>query len=367
MKFNSRWLLVALTFVLLGYIVYKFSDIFIYVIISWILAMLGQPLMNFFRQKLRFSRFKFGEALGSLLTLLLFSGLFVLLFIVFVPLIVQQANNFAGLDYHQIYLSLQEPIDQFNNWLANVGLTGGEALNQDNFRSSLGQYFNIAGLGSLFTSLFSFAGSFFIGIFSIFFITFFFLQDNTLFTDVIVALVPDKYEDQTNQVINDIRMMLRRYFLGILIQVTVITILVSSALGLMGIQNALLIGFFAAIINLIPYIGPLIGGLFGIILTISANLNVDFYTILLPMILKVAAVFAGMQLIDNFILQPFIYGTSAKAHPLEIFIVILVAAEIGGIPGMVIAIPAYIVIRVVARAFLNRFKIVQKLTGGLYK
>jgi predicted PurR-regulated permease PerM len=161
--------------------------------------------------------------------------------------------------------------------------------------------------------------------------------------------------------------MLRRYFIGILIQVTTITILVSTALAIVGIKNALLIGFFAAIINLIPYIGPIIGATFGVILTISSNLDVDFYTVMFPMIIKVVAVFAGMQLIDNFVLQPFIYGTSAKAHPLEIFIVILVAAEIGGIPGMVIAIPVYIVIRVVSRAFLYRFKIVQKLTGGLYE
>lgn len=355
----------VLSFLLLGFIVYKFSDIFIYVIISWVLAMLGQPVMEFFRNKLKFSKLKFGEALGSLLTLILFSGLFILLFIIFVPLIVQQANNFAGLDYHEIYLSLQEPIDQLNQWLNGWGLTQGEGLSQETFRTSLGQYFNISELGSLFGSIFSFAGSFFIGIFSIVFITFFFLQDNTLLTDVIIALVPDKYVDQTNQVINDIRKMLRRYFFGILIQVTTITILVSTALALLGIQNALLIGFFAAIINLIPYIGPIIGGLFGIIITISSNLQVEFYSVMLPMIFKVAAVFAGMQLIDNFILQPFIYGTSAKAHPLEIFIVILVAAEIGGIPGMVIAIPVYIVIRVIARAFLYRFKIVQKLTGAM--
>jgi len=365
MKFNSKWVIVILSFLALGLIVYKFSDIFIYVIISWVLAMLGQPIMNFFRKKLKFSKFKFGEALGSIITLILFTGLFVFLFIIFVPLIIHQANNFAQIDYQQIYFSLQEPIDQFNQQLSDWGLSNGEGLNSETFRNSLAKYFNISEIGTVFSSIFSFAGKFFIGIFSIFFITFFFLQDNTLFTDVIVALVPDKFVDQTNHVINDIRILLRRYFIGILIQVTTITVLVSSALGLLGIQNALLIGFFAAIINLIPYIGPIIGATFGIIITISSNLEVDFYTVLFPMITKVAIVFASMQLIDNFFLQPFIYGTSAKAHPLEIFIVILVAAEIGGIPGMVIAIPAYIVIRVISRAFLYRFKIVKKLTGGL--
>ena len=368
MKFNSRWIVVIVTLLVLGSLVYYFSDIVIYVVISWVLAMLGQPVMNFFRTKLKFSKLKFGEILGSVLTLLIFTMLFIALFLVFVPLIIQQANNFAKLDYNQIYFSLEEPIRMLNERMIEWGLvTSEDSIGPDVFRDAFVQYFNISEIGNLFTSVFNFAGNFFIGLFSIFFITFFFLQDNTLFTDFILAIVPNKYEEQTKKVMKDITTLLRRYFIGILIQVTTITILVSISLGLLGIQNALLIGFFAAIINLIPYIGPLLGAIFGIILTISSNLDVEFYSVLLPMILKVAAVFACMQMIDNFILQPYIYGTSAKAHPLEIFIVILVAAKVGGVPGMIVAIPAYIVIRVVSRAFLYRFKIVQKLTGGMYR
>jgi len=366
MKFNSKLLVLVFSLVILGALMYYFSDIVIYVIISWVLAMLGQPVMDFFRHRLRFSGLRFGEPLGALLTLILFTALFVALFIVFVPLIIEQANNFASLDYHQIYLSLEEPIHRINQTLAEWGLSSGESLGPDSFKDTFLKYFDISEMGSLFGSVFSFAGHFLIGLFSIFFISFFFLQDNTLFTDFIVAFVPNHYEEQTRKVIRDISQMLRRYFVGLLMQVTVITVIVSVSLALLGIENALLIGFFAAIINLIPYIGPMIGAIFGILITISSNLDVDFYTIMLPMIIKVAIVFASMQLIDNFILQPFIYGTSARAHPLEIFIVILVAARLGGIPGMVIAIPAYIVIRVIARAFLNRFKIVQKLTGGMY-
>jgi len=367
MKFNSRWLVVLFTLFILGFLIYYFSDILIYVVISWVLAMLGQPIMNFFRNKLKFSRLKFGEALGSIITLLIFTFLFATLFIVFVPLIIEQANNFTQLDYHEIYASLEEPIRRFNENLVEWGLVTGEGIGAETFRDTFVDYFNISEIGALFSSLFNFAGSFMIGLFSIFFITFFFLQDNTMFTGVILSIVPNKYEVQTGKVISDISMMLRRYFLGLLVQVSTITILVSVALALLGIKNALLIGFFAAIINLIPYVGPLLGASFGILITISGNLDVEFYSVMLPMILKVAVVFACMQLIDNFFLQPFIYGTSAKAHPLEIFIVILVAAKLGGIPGMVIAIPVYIVIRVIARTFLYRFKVVQKLTGGLYR
>ena len=118
----------------------------------------------------------------------------------------------------------------------------------------------------------------------------------------------------------------------------------------------------AAFINVIPYLGPLIGAVVGIFITISTNLDADFYAQTMPLILKVMVVFLTVQLLDNLILQPFIHSTSVMAHPLEIFLVIMVGAQIGGIPGMVVAIPAYTVIRVASRAFFNKFRIVQRMT-----
>src|SRR5690606_14562426 len=115
----------------------------------------------------------------------------------------------------------------------------------------------------------------------------------------------------------------------------------------------------------IPYVGPIIGATFGVFVTISSNLEMDFYTQLLPLLVKVIGVFLFMQMTDNFILQPFIFSNSVLAHPLEIFLVILMGAKINGIMGMVLAIPAYTVIRLLARVFLSEFKIVQKLTGSL--
>jgi predicted PurR-regulated permease PerM len=209
------------------------------------------------------------------------------------------------------------------------------------------------------------AGSLVFAVFSIVFITFFFLKDTGLFVNFLIALVPTQYEERVRQSVESISRLLTRYFGGILIQITIITIIVSSLLSLFGIQNALLIGFFAALINVIPYLGPLIGAVFGVILTISANLDIDFYTQMLPLLLKVVAVFAIMQLIDNFVLQPFIFSNSVSAHPLEIFIVILMGAQLGGITGMILAIPFYTVIRVIGKVFLSEFRIVQKITAGM--
>ena len=229
-------------------------------------------------------------------------------------------------------------------------------------REIFSNWFKPSAIRTYFNSLIATAGNILLNVFSIIFITFFFLKEQGLFVNFIVAIAPGHYENRIRQAIHDISRMLTRYFGGILIQMTIITIFVSVLLGLLGIKNALLIGFFAALINVIPYVGPLIGAVFGLIITISSNLDLEFYTQMLPMLIKVVAVFGAMQLLDNFVLQPWIFSNSVLAHPLEIFIVILMGAQLNGIGGMVLAIPVYTVLRVIAGVFLSKFKIVQKMT-----
>ena len=131
------------------------------------------------------------------------------------------------------------------------------------------------------------------------------------------------------------------------------------------IQHVILIGFLAGVINVIPYIGPIIGGIIGVLIGISTNLHLDFYSELLPLSGKIFLVFAGMQLIDNFVFQPFIFSNSVKAHPLEIFLVVLSAGTLWGITGMIVAIPFYTLFRVVAKEFLSEFKVIEQLTKNL--
>lgn len=191
------------------------------------------------------------------------------------------------------------------------------------------------------------------------------MKEQGLFTKIVKSIVPNEYEDQSVHAIDESAKLLIRYFIGIAVQIIFITLYVSTALSFLGFQNALLIAFFAALMNVIPYVGPLLGASFGLIIIISANLDVSFYEILLPKMLKLIGVFASMQLMDNFILQPNIFSKSVKAHPLEIFIVVLIGAKLGGVVGMIIAIPAYTVLRVLAKVFLSEFKVVQRITQNL--
>ena len=368
MKISNRTLAIITGFLAAGALIYFFSSILTYVIIAWVLAMVGQPLMRFFQQKVRYKRFKIGPNLAAVLVLLTYFVVVLLLFFLFVPLIVTEANNLAEADYSSIAQTLEEPLVHFNEWLAKYGIvtqdtpTAEEQL-QNAFK--LEDWFNPSGIGNIFTTILSTAGTMVMAIFSIVFITFFFLKENGLFTNFLVAIFPNKHEENIRHAITEVSRMLTRYFGGILVQITIIVLFVWIGLSILGVNNAILIAFFAALINVIPYLGPIIGAAFGIFITISSNLEMDFYTQLLPLIGKVAIVFALMQMLDNFILQPWIFSNSVLAHPLEIFIVILMGAQVGGVVGMVLAIPSYTVLRVIARSFLSHFKIVQSLTKGM--
>jgi len=365
MKNINRYILIIAAILAVGGVIYYFSDIVAYVLISWVLSMLGQPLMRFFQKKVRVGKFRMGPNTSAALTLFLFVLIATLLVYMFVPLIVEQANNLATVDYAAIATALEEPIQQLNDWAANMGIVKTGKSPSDQVQEALTGWFEPGRIGNLFSSALGFAGNFLVAIFSILFITFFFLKENRLFVNFLTMLVPSGYEYKVKKSMKNITTMLTRYFGGITAQMTIITLIVSISLSLLGVKNALLIGFFAALINVIPYVGPMIGAAFAVFITISSNLGLDFYSEMLPLIIKVGGLFAVMQLTDNFILQPYIFSNSVLAHPLEIFIVILIGGKLGGIVGMILAIPVYTVLRVIASVFLSEFKIVQQVSESM--
>jgi predicted PurR-regulated permease PerM len=365
MNLYSRYAALGASLLIIAALIYFFTNIVGYVVIAWILSMLGQPLADRIR-RIRIKRFSPGPATSAIIVILLYMLLVFLLVRLFVPLFVQQANNLAGVDYIAITRALSEPLERFNAWLASLSLSE-MAVSEEQFRQALGieTWFKPDLIANLFSSLINALGSIAAALFAIIFITFFFLKEENLFSGFLRAIIPNQYEENVRNALDTTSRLLTRYFGGILAQITIITLYVTLAMSIFGIKNALLIGFFAALINVIPYIGPIIGAAFGIFITISSNLELDFYTELFPMLVTVAAIFASMQLLDNMVLQPWIFSRSVMAHPLEIFIVVLMGARIGGIVGMVLAIPSYTVLRVIARSFLSEFSIVQKLTGSL--
>lgn len=365
MKNFNRYFAIIVALLIMGSIAYYFSSIVAYILIAWGLSMIGHPIKGFFQARLKIGKFQAGASLSAALTLVCYFIIFTLLVWMFVPLILEQANNLAGVDYTAIAAALDEPINELNTWANEMGLQIKEKTPAEQVQETMSGWFEPSMIGDFFSSLVAVAGNLFIGLFSIIFITFFFLKEQGLFAKVIIDFLPKRREQQIRNTIDDISRLLTRYFSGILLQMTIITTFVWIGLSILGVKNAILIGFFAGLINVIPYLGPLIGAAFAVFITISSNLDLDFYSQMLPLISKVIAVFALLQMLDNFILQPFIFSNSVLAHPLEIFIIILAGAQIGGVLGMILAIPTYTVFRVIARSFLSEFRVVQKITEGM--
>lgn len=365
MKNISRYIAIGLSFVVVAILVYTFSNVVMYVLISWVLAMLGQPLMELFQKQLKVGRFSAGPNISAALTLITYVVLVVALFMIFVPIVIEQASNLATVDYAAIAKALEEPLGQFNDWLSEMGMSNSASKTNQGLEEVFSQNFDPSLIANTFSSFLAAAGSILFAIFAIIFITFFFLKEKGLFKSFFLNLLPTKYDRQITEVFDDSSYLLSRYFRGVLIQISIITAYMWILLSLFGVKNALIISLFAAFINVIPYLGPLLGAIFGVFITISSNLDLSFYNEMLPLLLKVLIIFSTMQMLDNFVLQPFIFSNSVLAHPLEIFLIILMGAQLYGIIGMVLAIPTYTVIRVIAKEFLNKFKIVQKVTGKM--
>ena len=212
-------------------------------------------------------------------------------------------------------------------------------------------------MSSIIGSVASIVTTLVVGLFSVIFISFFFLKDEFLFDKIVASLVPDRIEDKILKALDDIKNLLSRYFGGVLIEmlgVALLDFLLLWGVARLGVGAALGIAFIAGLLNIIPYVGPLIGEAIGVILAVILKFGAGVGLIVLALMLTT-------QLIDNFVYQPLIYSTSIKAGPLEIFIVLLIAGTLGGVVGMLAAIPAYTVIRVIASRFFHHLKPVKRL------
>lgn len=358
---NLFWILGT---VVAAALAYYFSDIVAYLLIAWVLSMLGAPVMVFLRRRIRFRRWRLGPSGAALCTLLFFYLVLTGVLFLFVPTIVEQARHLASVDYNALGEKLREPFGRLDGWLHDWGLLdAGESLSTRT-QKILSEYFKPTMVGDFLGGFLSTAGSLLVAMGSVDFILFFFLKDDTLFMDIVQTIVPNEREREMRHAVKRSSKMLTRYFGGLAIQTAVFTTLVWLTLWVLGVPNALLIGVMAGLLNVIPYVGPVLAIIVGCFFTISHYIEADFALMLAPLI-KVAITIVAIHLLDSNVLMPYIMSSSVRAHPLEIFIVILVAAKTGGVIGMIIGIPVYTVLRVIARVFFSEFKIVQRLTGHL--
>ena len=338
------------------YFLYEIQAVIGYIAIAAVISLIGRPVVIFLERRLKFS-----NTVAVVLTITLLLGFFVGLVGLFIPLILKQGHNLSLLNIEELRRNIEslyvEIIAYFD--IHNIDIE--QSLRQTNFLDRI----DYSIIPNFLNSVISGLGSFSIALFSVLFISFFFLKDSNLFGNSILTAIPDSKVEGWKASSNTIKDLLSRYFVGLILQILILFIIYTIGLLIIGVDNAIVIAFLCALMNLIPYVGPLLGGIIMITLTMTSNLGFSFSEVILPKTLWVGIVLIIGQLVDNFFSQPFIFSKSVKSHPLEIFLVILIAGILFGIIGLIVAVPAYTAIKVILKAFLSENKIVKYLTKNL--
>ena len=363
----ARYLIAAGTIAILAWLCWYFKNVLVYIIAAFVVSLIGQPVMKRLR-KITVKGKAAPDWLLAILTILVILGTLLLVVTQAIPVVTRIVREAAILNSAT---SVGNPLDRVNDWI--IDLFPGLGPNFDIIdilMDKLKEVTNISNVTAVISSVTSFVTSFAVGLFSIVFISFFFVRDGQLFRKIVCSLVPDRLETKVGKALADIEGLLSRYFVGLVIEMFGVALLDFLGLWLiarLGFNNAIGIAFIAGILNIIPYVGPLIGEVVGVILAVilkygtGVGLGVNIWVFALI----VLAIMLTTQFVDNFVYQPLIYSTSIKASPLEIFIVILLAGHLGGVLGMLVAIPAYTVIRVIASRFFPQLKPVKRLMPNL--
>ena len=367
----ARYIIIMGTLAIAVVLCYFFSSVLAYILLAFVVSLIGQPVLRLLR-KIKIKGKSAPDAVLSVLTLIIIFALLFLLVMQVIP-VVSGILQDASLMNTQETMDAHNLIDRANDWIIGVIPWVGEDFDGVQLLiQKLSEVMDLSNIPSILGSVASAVAGLAVGLFSVLFISFFFIKDETLFGRIIGSMVPDTIEEKVKKTILDIERLLSRYFVGLTMEV--FGVMVLDCLGLwliarIGFNYALGIAFIAGLLNIIPYVGPLIGEAIGVVLCLilkyGAGVGLDVNIWVFAAI--VLAIMLTVQLIDNFIYQPLIYSTSIKAHPLEIFIVLLIAGHIGGIVGMLVAIPAYTVIRVIASRFFYDFKIVKRLIPDVEK
>jgi predicted PurR-regulated permease PerM len=333
---------------------YKIQPVLIYLAIASVLSLIARPFLRFLRKKL-----KLPNVLAVIITMVVFLLVLFGVISLFIPLIVQQGQNISLLNTNELRSNIKDLFHQIDLYFSARGIRLFKDLKNIDLTSS------ISSIPGLLNSVVEAVGSFSIGVFSVLFITFFFLKDTDLLQKIYLTLTPENKKDKIIKSFSTIKELLSRYFIGLIIQISILFAIYSVVLLVLGIKSAVVIAFLCALLNIIPYIGPIIGGVLIIVLTMTSNLENDFQTQILPTTIYVFIGYIFAQLIDNFFSQPYIFSKSVKSHPLEIFLIILIGGLLFGILGMIIAVPTYTAIKVILREFFSNNKIVKSLTKDL--
>ena len=355
MKYKEIFKLIASLFVflLIGFFFFKASSLLVYILVSLIFSLILSPFNSLLKDKL-----KLNKTISSIFSITLLISFFSLLVGVVIPVVSKQGKNLTLLDTEKFRSKVQLFYDQISIYFESKNTTIYDFILNLNFISDLDFGFAT----KLFNSLISQAGSLSIGIMSVLFITFFFVKDGNDFFNRFLELFDKKQKVKISKSFLKVVSLLSRYFIGVFIQIIILFFLYTIMLSIIGVENFFAIAFLCAILNIIPYLGPLISIILMITLSFTSSIDVFVINEFLKTSLALLIGFSIVQSLDNFLLQPYIFSSSIKSHPLEVFLVIILSGLLFGVFGLIIAIPLYTTLKVIVCNFFDIKRLLKNIS-----
>lgn len=341
-----KWLVLLLVGIML--VVYL-GNLLLILMSAYILYTMLHPVKKYLQDKLKLK----SHTLSSLLAIL-FPALVLSLVVLYIfPVIITQINSLSYLSYEEVFDNI---LHQFY-WMENiVEHLGGKKYVLKSIEDTMIHIINIQKIAEWSSILLNNFSHIFLNLLITFFITFHLLKDENLLNHFFDIIVNDNFEKDVNEILMHIKIILGKYFRGLLIDVLIIMTINSLVLSILGVRNAFLIGILSGVLNIIPYVGPLITLLIGLFLGVSSNILEGHYELIGSTALKIFFTLFLVNLLDGTIIQPYIFSNVLKAHPLEIFLVIVSAGMLGGILWMMLIIPIYVILKVVVTEVYTYFK-----------
>ena len=352
-----RRVLFLVTLVALFWFLWAIRSVLLYMIIAAVVMLIASPAVSYI-DKIRIGRFHIPRTINVVVVLAFMVVVLAGLMSLLVPLVASQAENLQLFDASRAKENLIVIYHNVLDIAASYGVIDDAAAFSPDFIKNIDFSF----LPNLINNIVSSVGSVMIMIFAVLFFAFFFLKERNRVTSFILSIVPDGSEGKMSQMMTKTSHLLSRYVIGLLIQMSIIFTFTLILLITFGVDNAFLTATVVALLNVVPYIGPFMGGTMIVIFTMLGGIGQPD---MIHTTLYVLGGFLLIQLFDNFVSQPVIFSSSVKAHPLEIFTVTLIGGTLMGIIGMIVAVPLYTLVRIIAKEFFWEFKIVRVFTKDI--
>jgi len=321
------------------------SPLFIGILIAWLL----NPFVTYLQKK------GVNRVLGTIFVYVLLLTFIFILIRLMVPSITNQVNDLAN-SVPSFINYLKDNIDSFFDYLNNRGdynftdIKIGIYDSINNLSKSLTVDLPMTIMNAI-TNLISGGLNFFIGLL----IGLYVLFDFDSVINHLHSLIPSKYKKETVNLITDLNNNLKSYVHGTLLIMLILFVFQSIALGIAGLEAPMVFGLFCAITNVIPYVGPYIGGIPAVIVGLSISPMTGAFVL-------VAVVLA--QLLESYFLQPVVMGKTMKLHPVTIMLGLLIFGHFFGILGMVFATPIISILKTIFKFFNEKYDLVERITDN---